>query len=26
MDKLPEGKQKMYNFQRKSKVFIKYIQ
>tara|TARA_R110002167_G_scaffold34573_1_gene110361 strand:+ start:164852 stop:166171 length:1320 start_codon:yes stop_codon:yes gene_type:complete len=25
MDKLPEGKQKMYNFQRKSKVFIKYI-
>ena len=25
MDKLPEGKQKMYNFQRKSKVFIKDI-
>ena len=25
MDKLPEGKQKMYNFQRKSKVFIKEI-
>ncbi|PCI58126.1 MAG: amino-acid N-acetyltransferase [Gammaproteobacteria bacterium] len=25
MNKLPEGKQKMYNFQRKSKVFIKEI-
>jgi amino-acid N-acetyltransferase len=25
MDKLPEGKQKMYNFQRKSKIFIKEI-
>jgi len=25
MDKLPEGKQKMYNFQRRSKVFIKDI-
>ena len=25
MDKLPEGKQKMYNFQRKSKVFVKEI-
>ena len=25
MDKLPEGKQKMYNFQRKSKVFVKDI-
>ena len=25
MDKLPEGKQKMYNFQRKSKVFFKEI-
>jgi len=25
MDKLPEGKQKMYNFQRKSKVFVKGI-
>jgi amino-acid N-acetyltransferase len=25
MDKLPEGKQKLYNFQRKSKVFIKDI-
>ena len=25
MDKLPEGKQKLYNFQRKSKVFIKNI-
>jgi len=25
MDKLPEGKQKLYNFQRKSKVFIKEI-
>ena len=25
MEKLPEGKQKMYNFQRKSKVFIKSI-
>ena len=25
LDKLPEGKQQMYNFQRKSKVFIKNI-
>lgn len=25
MDKLPEGKQKMYNFQRKSKIFVKEI-
>ncbi len=25
MNKLPEGKQKMYNFQRKSKVFVKDI-
>jgi len=25
MDKLPEGKQKMYNFQRKSKVFVKGV-
>ena len=25
MNKLPEGKQKMYNFQRKSKVFFKDI-
>lgn len=25
MDQLPEGKQKLYNFQRKSKVFIKEI-
>ncbi len=25
MSKLPEGKQKMYNFQRKSKVFVKEI-
>jgi amino-acid N-acetyltransferase len=25
MDKLPEGKQKMYNFQRNSKVFVKNI-
>ena len=25
IDKLPEGKQEMYNFQRKSKVFIKQI-
>ncbi len=25
MDKLPEGKQQMYNFQRKSKIYIKAI-
>jgi len=25
IDRLPEGKQKMYNFQRRSKVFIKSI-
>jgi hypothetical protein len=25
MDDLPEGKKQMYNFQRKSKVLIKYI-
>jgi amino-acid N-acetyltransferase len=25
MEQLPEGKQKMYNYQRKSKIFIKHI-